>query len=234
MFQRLVTLTFLCAVFLVTDAFAQTRAFDIGLKGGVNLATFRTDVEDFDSRTGLNAGLFTRLSAGPIAIQPELLYAQKGAAFSFQIPEFDGFASLEGVGADQFFPGSSIDVTYKVDYLEIPVLAVLEIPSGPLSPFLMAGPALGVKLNESVSVDGFDDDFIEDGDDEVNSIDFGLVLGGGLDFALPSGQTVVLDARYTLGLTDIFDTPEFDDDFNGGVDENAQNGVFSFSIGLLF
>jgi len=234
MLQRLVAIAFLCSAFLATDAFAQSRAFDIGVKGGVNLATFRTDVEDFDSRTGFNVGLFTRISAGPLALQPELLYSQKGAAFSFDIPEFDGFASVEGVGADQTFPGSSLDVTFQVDYLEIPILAVLDLPSGPLSPFLMAGPALGIKLNESVSVSGFDDDFIDDDEDEVNSIDFGLVLGGGLNVGLPTGQTVVFDARYTLGLTDLFDTPEFDDEFDVGSNDNAQNGVLSFSIGLLF
>ena len=57
--------------------------------------------------------------------------------------------------------------------------------------------------------------------DEVKSFDFGVVFGGGLDFAAGSGSFVI-DIRYTLGLTSVDDS---------GFDADLKNKVFSASIG---
>src|SRR3954462_3769554 len=74
-----------------------------GVKGGVNLATFRADVDagDFGYRIGLIGGAFYTFALGDrVDIQPEALYSQQGA-------------TVDAAG------GSG---TAKLDYLSVPVL----------------------------------------------------------------------------------------------------------------
>ena len=76
--------------------------------------------------------------------------------------------------------------------------------SGDTKPYVMAGPTVGWLL--SAEVDG------EDIKDDVKSIDFGIAFGGGV--SLPMGNnTVFVEGRYSLGLTDINDDPTDDTKF---------------------
>lgn len=223
MTRHLTIITALCLSLLATDAYAQSPEF--GVKGGLNIATLNTDVVDFDSRTGFMLGGFARIPAGPLSIQPELIYTQKGAELDFSF--------------DFFGESFSETFTYEIDYLEVPVLARLDFPSGNFTPAIYAGPALAFKINETISVSGIDDGDIAESEDEVKDFDFGLALGGGFDLSIGTGNKFVVDVRYTLGLTDIFEenTSDFDDDFFDDFDNssgNAQNGAFTISVGFVF
>jgi hypothetical protein len=178
----------LLGIFLPFSAQAQSTEF--GFKGGVNIATWGgSDVDDADSRTGLIVGGSFAFNLSPtFAIQPELLYAMKGAKFT------------EG----------SESVTFKQDYLEIPVLARLTYPMAPGSTFrpsLLAGPALGIEL--SCDLEGQDGGVTvsascSDFGFETKSVDFGLVFGGELGIDR-GGMRIGLEARYNLGLTSFLD-----------------------------
>lgn len=178
----------LLAMFLPFSVQAQGTEF--GFKGGVNIATYGgDDGGDFDSRTGIIAGGSFAFNLSPMfSIQPELLYAMKGAT------------------------GSDVDgsFTVKHDYVEIPLLARLRISTAPgstLRPSLFAGPALGIEL--SCDLEGEDagttvSASCSDFGIDTKTTDFGLVFGGelGLD---RDGMRIGLEARYNLGLTSILD-----------------------------
>jgi hypothetical protein len=178
----------LLAVFLPFTAHAQSTEF--GFKGGVNIASYGgDDVEDLDSRTGIIVGGSFAFNLSPMfSIQPELLYAMKGAKDS----------------------DASGSFTVKHDYLEVPVLARLRIPMAPgssLRPSVFAGPALGIELScdlegeeGGTTVSASCSDFGL----ETKTTDFGLLFGGelGLD---RGGMRIGLEARYNLGLTSILD-----------------------------
>ncbi len=184
---------------------SHAQLLQYGLKAGLNIASLSGDeVDDLDSRMGLAVGGYLSVPVAPsFSIQPELLYSMKGASDSF----------------------AGVDVTLKLDYLEIPVLAkyTFGLPGAPVKPSIFAGPALGLKLSSKVKVEGFGESEEEDLED-VKDTDFGLVFGAGLAFNLGS-NSVGVDVRYNLGLTSIDDTGE-------GFD--VKNNVISLMVSFGF
>ncbi len=185
---------------LVIGAFAamlvlpQIAAADVrfGIKAGANVANVNGDIgtalQDWKSTVGFCGGIFLELNLGRVlTIQPEVLYTMKGAD--------------TGTGKLTF------------DYLEIPILLKLRIPTGSVHPFVFAGPAFGFTLR--ALVDGVK---ISD----MPSADYSAVLGGGLQL----GRSIHVDARYTMGLQKLA-IPDLDT-------IDLKNGVLSATIGLAF
>jgi hypothetical protein len=183
---------------------AMCGEMSIGVTGGVNIATVAgDDADDWDSRTAPFFGGFLEFPITPlVSIQPELLYTMKGAT------------STDEEGCD---------VTAKLDYIEIPILLRVNVPmEGSIKPFLVAGPGLGFNSTAKMEYDGEEED-IED----VKSMDFGLIFGGGV--GIPVGgdgsYMVSLFARYELGLTTIDDSEE---------EADVKNRAISIGAGIGF
>src|SRR5512143_1888562 len=121
------------AVALVLPQLA-TADVRMGIKAGANVANvngnFADNVSNWKSQVGFCGGLFLELNLGRIlTLQPEVLYTMKGA----EATVVEG--TLTGTGKLRF------------DYLEIPLLLKLRIPTGPIHPFVFAGPAVGFDLS---------------------------------------------------------------------------------------
>jgi hypothetical protein len=162
-------LVVLTAALLSAPAVGFAQAPSFGIKGGLNLANVGgKDVEDVDYKAGLNLGGFVSIPAG--------------AMFAIQ-PE--ALFSQKGTkdGNDKV----------SLNYLEVPVLLKLSpsLPGDFVRPIFFAGPSAGILL----SAKDADGDNMKDG---LKSADFGLVIGGGVEFGKLS-----LDARYNLGLSSI-------------------------------
>lgn len=184
------------------DISAQTH---FGLKAGVNISNLNgSDAGDLDSRTGFLGGAFFAYDFNDMfSIQPEAFYSMKGAKQTVTIL------------------GETITGTYKLDYIEIPVLIKLNIPlkgGSTVKPSIFAGPALDVKVSSKVEVESGGQSGSADWEN-VSSTDFGLVFGGALGFDV-SGYELGFDVRYTLGFTSIDDT---------GADADIKNGVISIA-----
>lgn len=195
---------FLCAMICtVSSAIAQQAQF--GVKAGVNFANVRFDPEPdedgFERRTGFAGGLFVVVPMSDrIAFQGEALFSQKGTSFS----------------------GNGGEGTLELDYLDVPLLVrVGSRSSGETSFHAFAGPSVGLKLrsNLTATFEGETED--EDIDDDVEAVDFGLVVGAGLDF----GRFTV-DGRYAWGLRNVLSVePE---------EMEIKNRVFSIMAGVRF
>jgi len=176
-----------------------------GIKGGVNVANvngnFDDNVTNWKSRVGFCAGIFLEFNLGRIlTIQPEVLYTMKGAEATLA----EGV--LTGTGKLRF------------DYLEIPILLKVRIPTGDVHPFVFAGPAIGFNLKAAFQdITGSSSDVAG-----MNKVDYSAVFGGGLQL----GRSIHIDARYTLGLQKL-EVPDL-----GTID--LKNGVLSATIGLAF
>lgn len=155
----------------------------MGIRAGVNIS--KQDFEnnnqnqDIKSKLGADIALVWDFPvSSPITLSPELHWIQKGA----KIENLDG-------------PFTESIRTF--DYLEIPVLLRIHFGEGS-GIFLLGGPSVGYLLN------GTD----KDGDGNRNDIDldfykraeFGAHVGGGIALG-----AFLLDVRYIVGLTNIFD-----------------------------
>lgn len=198
---RIVILTVFCA--FGSAALAQKA----GLKGGVNFTNlYVDDVDDENMKVGFNAGLYYRNDITEnFAIQPEFLFTQKGSEI-----HYDGFL---GQGKYRF----------NLNYLEVPVLAVVKL--GPIN--LHAGPYLGFLIGANVKDvdDNGNINEVEELDrDDFNTLDAGISGGVGFDF--PSGM---IGLRYNYGFMEIGD-----DGVAGQATENSKNSALQLYLGFDF
>lgn len=180
----------LLATLLAFSTVSSAQA-QFGLKGGINLSSISGDTagSNISSKIGLAAGGFFQFNVSP------QLAVQAEILFSQKGFKFDNGRSEQ---------------TRSISYVEVPLLGRFNIPTnGNLELGLMVGPAVGFKVSESTEVAGvsFDSSFMK-------SVDIGVAFGGSVG-AGPFG----VDLRYTLGVSNINDNP----DFSGSL----RNGAFS-------
>lgn len=155
----------------------------LGLKGGLNLAALG----------GKDAGPVERrtgLSLGAF------INISTGPRLSLQPEAYYTQKGARYAGANDTFT-----------YLEAPLLLRYStpLPAAPFRPFIFAGPTAALLLSAKM------------GEADVKSLyrtsDFGLALGGGVEF-----ERLSLDARYQLGLTSIAkDVGQFKADYRNRV-----------------
>lgn len=189
-------------IFFVSGVQAQETRF--GVKGGTNFANIFGDDYGADTRISIHFGLLTELGISKrFSIQPEILYSGQGSKSDY--------------------------LTWKLDYLTVPILAKYFIAEG-FS--LEAGPYMAYNLLSEwkVETDSFDMK------EETARIDMGA--GFGLEYELLTG--VFFQVRYQLGMITIWDyihdsyymnEMEFDADAK---DPQTKNIVFQLSVGYKF
>ena len=191
------------------QAFGQSR-LTFGFKAGMSLSELDIDssLVDLGSRSKLTGGGFVVIDLpGSLDLQVEALYVSKGAKQSLM--------AVDEMGAEL----GEFTQHYVVEYLEVPVLVRLGLGGGPLH--LLAGPALGYKMSSKLTasnVPGVGE--IHEDWEGITDTDLGLVVGAGTSFG-----RIIVDARYTLGLTNINDTA-------GGWD--TKNKALSVMAGITF
>ena len=192
--SRILVLVMLLVFVLAVGAQAGGGIMAKGVRAGVNIAGHSGDDTDdnHESRTAFVGGVFVMYALSPaLFLQPELLYSQKGYKW-----EDEGW-----------------EETGKFTYLEIPVVLRYMVPmEGAVAPNLFAGIAPAFLLSAEVEAE-YDEGMhgllsateTTDVKDHTKSIDFGIVVGGGVNYDMGSGL-LMFDARYTMGMTSIDDS----------------------------
>lgn len=205
-------LVFLLLV-ISASAMAVEGRRELGGKLGLNLSNFYgEDTDEFEIRPGLNVGGYVAIPLDRMfSVQLEFLYTMKGAKLSerFWVEELDRY--LE------------VTVTYKLDYIQIPVLLVLHGDWDEFRPYLLAGPAVAFKVNSEVEAE-FESLKIGGELDDVKDVEVSLVLGGGL--AIPVGEMVLFgEGRFDVGLTRVDDNDTGDGIKNITISLDAGIGI---------
>jgi hypothetical protein len=186
-----------------------------GIRAGFSLGTATgSDAEMSDgtktSRFGFDFGGFFAFGvAKSFTLQPELLYVQKGVKY-------------EEIGG----PGK---LTFKLDYLEIPVLIKFapELQGSKIAPALFVGPYLGIRMGAKMKLEGSGGAVEVDAKDAFKSTDFGMTFGGGLGYKMARGE-MFFDARYDLGLSKVMKADE------DGYEADLKSGTFLILLGYKF
>ncbi|AQG78579.1 porin family protein [Spirosoma montaniterrae] len=188
-----------------TDALAQGRV-RTGIKGGLNASSLFYDnqgVSNKQERIGFHAGVFAQAPLGEFfAIQPELLYMTKGASADYNVLGINGRN------------------TFRLNYVELPVLATFKLGQ---AVELQAGPYVSYLLNSNINSNGdFGSGVAAINRNNFNRVDYGVAGGLNVYFG-----KMFVGARYEQGLQRIA---------NDGAARtllgNAKNSVGLLSIGF--
>jgi hypothetical protein len=199
-----------------TDSKRSTSRYDhthlgLDVHGGLSVANLSgpavsSSGYSIDNNYGftMGGGYDCELSSN-FAVRPELNFVQKG----FSVPVDNVRASL------------------NMYYLEMPLLLKGSTDMGSIRPNLVAGPAVGVNVGNSVtarSSDGNASVKVDSVDTGLKKLDYGFQMGGGVEIPTDSQNAITADIRYDLGLANI----------NGDSGGEIKNRAFLFTMGFKF
>lgn len=191
---------FVAAMMLASvGAFAQhaVGTFTLQPRVGMNVAML-TDADNNDPRIGFVGGAELEYQISDIfSVSGGLLYSMQGSKYDYD--------NVEGGG----------DLTNKLDYLNIPIMANVYVVKGLA---VKLGAQFGFCVNDKVK---YSDNKYMHGDFDADAKTFDFTIPVGLSYEF-SGVPIVIDARYNWGLTKIWDNSD------------SKNSVFQFTLGYKF
>jgi Outer membrane protein beta-barrel domain len=221
--MRNLFLVFALGVLTSINAFAQ-----FGIKGGINIATIaeegqnvsRDDIEHHSVVAPVLGLTFGINLSDIIMIQPELLYSQSGGRNTYTV------LGVENTS------------TYKINYLELPVLAKVKFGNADnkgLGFHIAAGPWIGYAFNGKYkfrSVQGenvlleVNRDYSFDDEDDTKRLNYGMIGAFGV-----SMSRTTIDLRYNYGFNNLLDN---DADNNNDNKPVQQTRGVALTLGYSF
>lgn len=214
--KRIITALVLTVITLSQGGEARGQNISMGIKGGLNSTEATLPLHTSIERgraTGFHVGALVGIRINSMfELQVEGLYTQKGLAGR----QRNGNLSYELEGA----------------YLEIPILAKVHAPwrgPGGTSPYLFAGPTVGLELDCGIRGKAGSEDLYHRCDgppvnfDQRKKLDYGVMLGVGAEIPKGPGRFLV-DLAYDFGIRDLADSP----DIPGAV----RQGALMISVGF--
>lgn len=189
-------------LFSTTPTLAQAT-LKIGFQGGFNFTTPETTPISVSTSThlGLLLGAISEIRLSETgSLQIGLSYIQKRVALN------------------------SLPSTWKVDYLEIPILLKASLLSAAVKPYFLCGPALGIGLQRKLEVTLANEVHEFDIEDSVEPNDFVIYVGGGAEYQVNATLDIFADARYAMGMMNV----------NKSGNGSWKNSGFQFVLGTKF
>ena len=137
-------------------------------------------------------------------LQPAILYSAKGSSYSLDIGE------------------ATYEMSMGPNFIEVPIYFAYKFELESVGLFLKAGPYGAYAVGGQGKADDEEDwdlEFGEGEDKDMKPLDFGLGIGGGVDF-----NNLIISLQYEFGLTNLAPVD----------DAEMKISVFSISIGYLF
>jgi hypothetical protein len=214
-------IVFLTTMLLIVSSSLNAQFIRFGIKGGVSSSTVKFNntqwnnvetlegtknllVEQGDAKLGLHIGLFSRIQAFGVFIQPEFLFTQTQGEFVF---------TEEGSTYEKV-------TNQKFNKIDIPVLVGWKI--GPAR--LGVGPVASILLSENSD---FKKLTAESAENDVKSATFGYQIGAGLDIL----KFATLDVRYEGNLSKFGEGMKIG---NSNYSFDQRNPQWIFSLGFFF
>ena len=197
------TIFFLSLVLLLA---VSTASSQFGINGGVNFGTIGGDDKASiynvapKTKIGFTGGVsYTIGLLEGLAIEPEVMYIQKGALY-------------ESSGGDAYGMSWNEKTTFSDDYIDIPILVKYYLPTPAVNPYIEGGVSYGILLsaknkyekdsmgiNYQPGVGAYGSTSVSketDIKDLLVKNDLSVVVGMGVEIYI-----LDINARYTIGLT---------------------------------
>lgn len=199
---------FLLLVILVSSfSFSKAQSTRFGFTAGATLATQKWKEESVsiksDTKVGFTAGVIADIALSEkFAFQPGLNFTQKGGKFS-----------------DDLF---GEDVTFTLNYLELPLNVLYKAPAGSGKFFVGLGPSVGFGLSGKAKSGSESEDIkfgSDENEDDYKALDFGGNFIAG--YELPGGLLFSVNYNTTLNNLAV------------GSEGTIKNSYFGIRIGYL-
>ncbi len=192
-------LVLIAAAIVCMSASAQLQ---FGAKVGVDATHFWGKDTPHGMQLNYQAGLMMEYKFSPkFAIAPEVVFAAQGGKYN------GGNLHLAGLDINT-------DVTFHTNYINVPVMLKYYVAPAFSIDF---GPQVGFNVYSKFSTKDLK---AQDMKDITKGVDFGLGLGGTYNLT----ENAFVQARYTMGLTKIFDV----------TGSNEKNGNIQLAFGMKF
>ncbi len=196
----------LSVILLPISLTAQNKQVLLGLVGGINVADVDYSPDAFSSQ-GVSKKTISGFAGGigmeweisrHLHIRSDLIMVLKGNRFENAL--FQDTTAVD-TGTE----------TEKINQLDLPLLLMVSYPIGPVSPYLLAGPSLGL-VTDSKAVIEIPGKVIPDQDTRgtTTTFDVGYVVGGGLRLSLLHDVVFTGDFRYQHGFTNVLSVRDSD------------------------
>ncbi len=197
----------IAAAIVCMSASAQVQ---FGAKAGFDMTHFWGDDAPRGWQPNYQVGLMMEYKFNPsFAIAPEVVFAAQGGKETdkVDVEEFPGIVEAKG--------------TFHTNYINVPLMLkfyatpAFSIDFGPqvgfnvYSKMTASGKLANVEAKESIDLK-----------DNTKTVDFGVALGGTYN----QTENAFVQARYTLGLTNVFDI----------ADSHEKNGNVQIAFGMKF
>jgi len=170
--------------------------FGFGVQGGFTLTNHWSTQEKRGNYTvessikdGFAAGVLATVRISRLfSLEADLLYVKKGSNQTITVPSFS-FGDIE--------------VTYELNYIEIPLLVRTHLlPNAKIQPSLAIGPYVAFLVNNKytyqIAVIGTAEEEIKG----IKTTDYGIIFGMGL--SIPANVVRLrIDYRYSMGFVDL-------------------------------
>jgi len=181
---------------------AQTaKVWSIGPEAGFSVSRYGQDAGSNDFKPGFVGGMFVTYSIiNTFGVTTKFLFNQKGAGFPSQ------------------------DMRQTLNYFEVPVIGRFFLnKEGQVRPNIVFGPSFAFLTGAKNKAENGSVENIESYKNTFNTFDFGLTGGMGVNIRIQNETYLVLDGRYTHGVSDISKD-----------DRDINNNAFAFTAGVSF
>ena len=197
----------IAAAIVSMSAMAQVQ---FGGKVGFDLTHFWGEDAPHGIQPNYQVGLMLEYKFSPkFAIAPEVVFAAQGGKATGDVydDDFDGLIKAKG--------------TFHTNYINVPLmLKFYATPSFSIDFGPQAGFNVYSKMTASGKLANIEAKESIDLKDNTKTVDFGVALGGTYNLT----ENAFVQARYTLGLTNVFDIP----------DSHEKNGNVQIAFGMKF
>ncbi len=204
--MKKIVIALMCTILATGAAMAQEK-FTFGPKIGVDYTHYWGENVEHGGHLNYQAGVFMEYRfTSKFSIAPEVVFAAQGGKYDFK-------RNIEGIDVE-------LKETDHVNYINVPVMLKYYVAPALSIDF---GPQVGFNVYSKNTIEGKVEKLKEkettDMKKYTKTVDFGLGLG--LTYNIT--EEVFIQARYTMGLTKVFN-----------VDDDSKNGNGQIAIGFRF